>query len=39
MSFLIFTGLLVATALLILNTFDTLTKALQPAPVRVRNNR
>jgi len=39
MSFLIFTGLLVATALLILNTFDNLKEVLQPAPVRVRNDR
>ncbi|GAA3919105.1 hypothetical protein GCM10022406_02040 [Hymenobacter algoricola] len=39
MSFLLFTGLVAATALLILNTFDSLKKTLQPVPVRVRNNR
>ena len=39
MSFLIFLGFTVATALLVLNTFDNAKKALQLAPVRVRNNR
>ncbi|SHJ66243.1 hypothetical protein SAMN02745146_3623 [Hymenobacter daecheongensis DSM 21074] len=39
MSFFIFSGLLVAAALLVTNTFGTMKKTLQPVPVRVRNNR
>ncbi|WP_262709852.1 hypothetical protein [Hymenobacter metallicola] len=37
MSLLIFSGLLVATALLALNTFDNLKALLKPVPVRVRS--
>ncbi|WP_262713021.1 hypothetical protein [Hymenobacter elongatus] len=37
MSLLIFSGLLLATALLALNTLDNLKELLKPAPIRIRS--
>jgi len=38
MSLLIFLGLIVATALLAINTVDNIKAMLQPEPVRVKNS-
>jgi hypothetical protein len=37
MSFLLFVGLMLATALIALNTFDNIKEMLKPEPIRVPN--